>query len=34
MTTTALAAAAGTLLMGVVARYPFATAPGMGSMLT
>ncbi len=30
MTTTALAAAAGTLLMGVVAKYPFATAPGMG----
>ncbi|BDE05832.1 hypothetical protein WPS_11080 [Vulcanimicrobium alpinum] len=27
---TALAAAAGSLLMGVVARYPFAQAPGMG----
>lgn len=30
LSTTALAAAAGTLLMGLVARYPFATAPGMG----
>jgi AGZA family xanthine/uracil permease-like MFS transporter len=27
---TALAAAAGSLLMGIVARYPFAQAPGMG----
>ncbi|MBV9438363.1 MAG: NCS2 family permease, partial [Candidatus Eremiobacteraeota bacterium] len=27
---TALAAAAGSLLMGLVARYPFAQAPGMG----
>lgn len=27
---TALAAAAGSLLMGMVARYPFAQAPGMG----
>jgi AGZA family xanthine/uracil permease-like MFS transporter len=27
---TALAAAAGSLLMGLVARYPFALAPGMG----
>lgn len=30
LTATALAAAAGTFVMGVVARYPFATAPGMG----
>ncbi|HEX7023053.1 MAG TPA: NCS2 family permease [Trueperaceae bacterium] len=30
LTTTALAAAIGTLLMGVLARYPFALAPGMG----
>lgn len=30
LSTTALAAAVGTLLMGLVARYPFATAPGMG----
>src|SRR5690606_19343613 len=29
-TATALAAAIGTLLMGVVARYPIALAPGMG----
>lgn len=28
--TTALAAAAGSLMMGLVARYPFAQAPGMG----
>ena len=27
---TALAAAIGSLLMGIVARYPFAQAPGMG----
>ena len=27
---TALAAAIGSLLMGLVARYPFAQAPGMG----
>ena len=27
---TALAAAAGSALMGLVARYPFAQAPGMG----
>lgn len=27
---TALAAAAGSILMGVVSRYPFAVAPGMG----
>ena len=30
MTVTALAAAGGTLLMGLWARYPFALAPGMG----
>jgi AGZA family xanthine/uracil permease-like MFS transporter len=30
LTTTALAAAAGTLMMGLVAKYPFALAPGMG----
>jgi adenine/guanine/hypoxanthine permease len=30
LTTTALAAATGTLFMGLVARYPFALAPGMG----
>lgn len=30
MTTTALAAAIGTLMMGLIARYPFALAPGMG----
>lgn len=29
-TATALAAAAGTLLMGILARYPIALAPGMG----
>ncbi len=27
---TALAAAVGTAIMGLVARYPFALAPGMG----
>lgn len=30
MAATALAAAIGTLAMGLIARYPFATAPGMG----
>lgn len=30
LTTTALAAAFGTLVMALVARYPFAVAPGMG----
>lgn len=30
LTATALAAAVGTLLMGLLARYPFALAPGMG----
>ena len=30
LTATALAAALGTLMMGLVARYPFALAPGMG----
>ena len=30
MTATAIAAAFGTLVMGVVGRYPFALAPGMG----
>lgn len=30
MTATALAAALGSLLMGMIARYPFALAPGMG----
>lgn len=30
MSATALAAALGTLVMGLYARYPFATAPGMG----
>ncbi|MCB9760531.1 MAG: NCS2 family permease [Alphaproteobacteria bacterium] len=30
LTATALAAAAGSLLMGLLARYPFALAPGMG----
>ena len=30
MAATALAAAFGTLIMGLVARYPFALAPGMG----
>ena len=30
LTATALAAAFGTLLMGLLARYPFAVAPGMG----
>src|SRR5687768_6421831 len=30
LTTTALAAALGTLIMGLYAKYPFATAPGMG----
>jgi adenine/guanine/hypoxanthine permease len=30
LTTTALAAALGSLVMGIWARYPFATAPGMG----
>lgn len=30
LSTTALAAAVGTLVMGIVSRYPFATAPGMG----
>jgi AGZA family xanthine/uracil permease-like MFS transporter len=30
LTTTALAAATGTLVMGLLARYPFALAPGMG----
>ena len=31
MTSTALAAAIGTLVMGCVARFPFALAPGMGT---
>lgn len=30
LTTTCLAAAFGSLVMGIVARYPFAQAPGMG----
>jgi AGZA family xanthine/uracil permease-like MFS transporter len=30
LTTTAIAAAFGSLVMGVVAKYPFAQAPGMG----
>ena len=30
LTTTCLAAAFGSLAMGIVARYPFAQAPGMG----
>ena len=30
MSATALAAAVGTMIMGLYARYPFATAPGMG----
>lgn len=30
MSATAIAAAIGTLAMGIIARYPFATAPGMG----
>ena len=30
LTATALAAAIGTLLMGLLAKYPFALAPGMG----
>lgn len=30
LSATALAAALGTLLMGLIARYPFALAPGMG----
>jgi AGZA family xanthine/uracil permease-like MFS transporter len=30
MAATAIAAAVGTLVMGLLARYPFATAPGMG----
>lgn len=30
LTTTCIAAAFGTIIMGIVARYPFAQAPGMG----
>lgn len=30
LTTTCIAAAFGTLIMGIVAKYPFAQAPGMG----